>query len=258
MTSGFLYRAGTCILLMLLSAGANALELKARSDFSQRFELNASVSGIVSRVLVQAGQKVKQGDVLLELDKTPYQSVLNRAKAVVKSHEPARIQMQSELEKAQELFDRDSLSLIDLQIAENNLQKAEGQLDAVKADMLKAKLELQETSLRAPVDGQVLAIHTHRQRYINPNVSEQTLVTLVDAQKMLAIALLNPSEWNPALLGKAASISFRGKKYRGKVIELAYDQVNQSDTLPAFELKVLFVASGEIPANMLLKITIQE
>ena len=258
MTSGFVYRAGTCILLALLSVGANALELDARSDFSQRFELNASVSGIVSRVLVQAGQKVKRRDILLELDKTSYQSALNQAQAIVKSHEPAQVQMWSELEKAQELFDRDSLSLIDLQIAENNLQEAEGQLDAVREDLLKAEFDLQQTSVRAPVDGLVLAIHTHRQRYINPDVSEQTLVTLVDAQQMLAIALLSPSEWNPSLLGKAVLIRYRGKKYQGKVIELGFDRARQSDASSAFELKVLFVASGEIPANMPLKITIQE
>lgn len=258
MTSGFLYRAGTCILLLLLSAEANALELDARSDFSQRFELNASVSGIVSRVLVRVGQKVKKGDVLLELDKASYQSALSRAQAIVKSHEPAKVQMQSELEKARELFDRDSLSLIDLQIAENNLQEAEGQLDAVKADVINAELELQKTSLRAPVDARVLAIHTHQERFINPNVSEQTLVTLVNVDQMLAIGSLSPSKWNPALLGKAVSISYRGKKYQGKVIELGFDQASQSDPSPVFELKVLFVASGEIPANMPLTILIQE
>ena len=83
-------------------------------------------------------------------------------------------------------------------------------------------------------------------------------MTLVDSQQMLAIASLSPEGWNPALLGKTVSINYRGKRYQGKVIELAYELTRQSNTSPAFELKVLFVASGEIPANMPLTILIQE
>ena len=258
MTSGFINRIEISFLLLVLSTQASALQLNARSDFLQRYELNAAVTGIVSEVLVKNGQIVKQGDVLLTFDKTLYQSAVDRAKAMFKLHEPAQIQMQSELEKAQELFDRDSLSLIDLQQAENSLQEAEAQLDAVREDLFKAEFELQQTSVRAPVDGLVLAIHTHRQRYFDPDVSDQTLVTLVDSQQMLAIASLSPEKWDLALLGKAVSINYRGKKYQGKVIEIAYDRANQSNASPAFELKVLFVASGEIPANMPLTILIQE
>ena len=258
MTSGFKNRIGTLIMLLICSTQVGALQLNARSEFVQRFELNAAVSGVVSQVFVQIGQRVNQGEVLLELDNTAYQAEVNRAQALIKSLQPAQIQMQSELEKAQELFDRDSLSMIDLQQAENNLLHAEGQLEAMKAVLQKAEYELAHTAVRAPIDGLVLAIKTHTQRFINTQVDNQTLVTLVDNREMLAVAPVSADNWHSSLVGKSAEISFRGKKYQGKVVELAFDHADKGSSEPAFEVRVLFVASGEIPANMPLIINIPE
>jgi len=128
----------------------------------------------------------------------------------------------------------------------------------MKARLLKAEYELAQTTIQAPIDGLVLAIQTHRQRFINTHVGEQTLLTLVDNLNMLAVAQLSPEKWNPSLVGKSAKISFRGKEYPGKVVEIAYDHSGQNSSESAFEVKVLFVASGEIPANMHLIINIQE
>lgn len=258
MIAGLMKKTGVFVSLLMISTQIVALELDARSEFGQRWELNSAVSGVVKQLSVNVGQTVKPGDILLALDDTPYLAAVNRAKAKIKSLEPAQIQMQSELEKAQELFDRDSLSLIDLQQAENNLQLAQGQLDAAQADLSGVEYALAQTVIRAPARAMVLAIHTHLKRYVNTAVSDQALVTLVDNQQMLATALLSAENWRPALLGKSATVSYRGKRYQGKVIRLGSELSSQGNASPGFELSVLFVASGEIPANMPLTINIQE
>jgi len=246
------------ILAVLFSSNVLALQLEGHTDFAQRLLLNLGESGYVAEVLVTSGQSVKQGERLLSLDQRRFQAALKRAQAMVKTRTPTHSQMLTELEKAQELYDRDSLALVDLQQAENNLKLAEGELDMAQADLNEAQLDLKQSSLHAPIDGLVLHLHTHKNRYINTQVVDHTLVTLVDNQNMVAIAGLTVEQWKPELVGKSARVDFRGITYTGKVIKVANDMKRQSPDQGWYELQVLFVASGEIPANMPVTIDIQE
>lgn len=239
---------------LLFSTQLFALELKGRSDFSQAYALNPAVSGIVSEVLVRQGDLVKRGDILVKLNATPYQAAVSAASANVTVREPTKTQMLTELEKAQELYDRESLALFDLQQAENNLQIAEGELAAAEAALQMAMFELNQTIIKSPDDLLVLKVDTYPQHYVNTEANERSLVTLVNHRQMHAVAYLGPDQWNPELVGKAAKINYLGKNYQGMVISLGYQRDSGSD---GFELRVLFVASGKIPANMPVTIDIQ-
>ncbi len=244
--------------LFLLSTQLFAIELKGRSEFSKVYALNSAVSGIVREVRVQPGQTVKRGEVLLKLDTTPYRAAVASANAKVATREPVRDQMQIELEKAQELYDRDSLALVELQQAENNLQIAEGEFVAAMAALQLAKFELNQTTLEAPDNLLVLKVNSHPYQYVNTGVSDRPLITLVNHHQMMAITFLGPDQWNPDLVGKSAQVNYLGKNYQGKVTLLGYQRDIESNGSDGFELRVLFVASGQIPANMPVTIDIQE
>ncbi|MCP4492220.1 MAG: efflux RND transporter periplasmic adaptor subunit [Gammaproteobacteria bacterium] len=243
---------------LVLSSQPQALELEGRSEFSKRVMLNVAVSGFVDKIAVQHGQLVKRGQVLLTLDQSHYQLMVDQARASVAALEPELAQMQSELDKAQELFDRDSLALVAMQQAEYNYQIAQSRLEIEIGKLKDAELDLQHTQMRAPIDGVVLRINTHVSRYINAQVSDPTLITLVDNRAMLAVTSLTSDQWDLALVGKNARIVYRNKFYPGRVLAVDYDQATQSTNSPTFELRVLFVASGEIPANMPVTIQIQD
>ncbi len=243
--------------IFLYSTQLHAIELRGRSEFSRVYALNSAVSGIVREIQVQPGQLVKRGDVLLKLDATPYQAAVEAANAKVTIRVPVRNQMQIELEKAQELYDRDSLALVELQQAENNLQIAEGHLAAAEAALQLTKFELNQSTLKAPEDLLVLKISTHPNQYINTGVSDRPLITLANHREMMAITFLGPDQWNPDLVGKPAQVNYLGKIYPGKVIGVGYQRDAEANGSDGFELRVLFIASGQIPANMPVTIDIQ-
>ena len=235
-----------------------AVELKGRTDFSELYSLNSAVSGIVSEVYVSAGQEVKRDDVLLKLDDRPFQAKVAAAQAIVTMRKPVRNQMLTELEKAQELYDRDSLAQVELQNAENDLQIAEGELAAAEAQLQLAAYEFSQSTITAPRDLLVLDVNTHARQYINTEVSDQALVVLANHHEMLAIAYLGPDQWEADLVGKSAQIDYLGRKFRGKVVSLEYRRRARPDSPDGFELRVKFVASGKIPANMPVTIDIQK
>lgn len=244
------------IVVVFYSSPLLALELKGRTGFSEMYALNSAVSGVVSDVYVSAGQLVKRDEVLIQLDARPFRAKLAEAEALVIMRKPVRDQMLTELERAQELYDRNSLARVVLQDAENKLQIAEGELAAAEAKLQLATYELSQSSVTAPDDLLVLDVNTHARQYINTEVSDQALVVLANHREMLAIAYLGPDQWNADLVGKSARVDYLGRKMQGEVISLEYRRRPNPDSPDGFELRVKFVSRGEIPANMPVTIDI--
>ncbi len=112
--------------------------------------------------------------------------------------------------------------------------------------------------MHSPLDGRVLQLHTNIDQYIDPAVNGEPLITLVDSQHMLAIALINSEQWNYALMGKQATIQFGKKAFNGQVSYLGYQRIEQSSGLPAYEIYISFQTDELIPAEMPVTISISE
>jgi len=63
---------------------------------------------------------------------------------------------QLELERAEELYDRDSLSQVALKTAENVLTEADGAYQVAIADKVLAEYQLKNAAITSPFNGQVL------------------------------------------------------------------------------------------------------
>jgi hypothetical protein len=93
---------------------------------------------------------------------------------------------------------------------------------------------------------------------VDPSVDSSALITLVSANSMNVVAVLNSDQWSPDLLNKKATVSYRGKVYQGKVSELGYQRVQQSGGLPAYEVPIVFSTEDMIPAEMPVSIEIKD
>lgn len=243
---------------LLFAPASQALTLNGNTGFGSVLNVNASVSGIVQSIKVKAGQRVKKGDVLLVLDNKPHKARLDRARAIEKSLLPAVQTAELELERAQELYDRDSLSQVELKNAEIVLAQAEGSYQAASADVVLAKYQLANTIIYSPINGRVLQLHSNNLQYVDPAVSVDPLITLVESRQMKAIALVNSDQWDQALINKKATVQYREKQYEGKVNYLGYKRIKQSSGLPAYEIHVVFKTDSLIPAEMPVKIEIKD
>lgn len=243
---------------LLYCPGSLALTLNGYTGFASTFDISASSSGMVVLVNVKPGQRIKKGDVLLTLDATLHQARLAGSKAIEKSLLPAVETSRLELERAQELYDRDSLSQVELKNAENRLAEAEGEYQAAQAESAVAGYYLNNTVIRSPVSGRVLQVYTNLAEYIDPAVNTKILVTLVQSRKMKAIALVNSDQWNPQLVNKKATVTYAKKIFNGKVSYIGYKRIKQSSGLPAYELHVTFETDWLIPAEMPVSIEIED
>ena len=77
----------------------------ARTQAVQSVEVKARVSGFLTKVLVQDGADVKEGDVLFQIDDRPYKAALDQAKATLSRARASLDLAQATLVKAQADYD---------------------------------------------------------------------------------------------------------------------------------------------------------
>lgn len=241
-------------LSLLVWPSAQALTLEGVTEFAAIYKLNAATAGVVSSIKVKPGQRVRKEQVLIELDATPHRAKLERALARERSLLPDVEIAQLELERVQQLYDIDSLSQVDLKNAENKLTRAEGAYQAAQADTTLARYQLEQTIIRAPVDGRVLQIKVNDAEFVDPSQSLAPLMILVESRRMKAVGMLNSSQWNPALSDKAATVTYQKQRLKGIVSYVGFNSDGQSS---AYEVHVIFDTERLIPAQMPVSIDIK-
>ena len=118
-------------------------------------EVRARVNGYLQSIHFQDGQMVKKGDLLFVIDPRPYEAALANAEAAVAQYQ-AQVELATrQLERTEKLRGKDfvSASTYDQRVQEK--QSAQAQLDAARAQVRTAKLNLDYTRIHAPVSGRV-------------------------------------------------------------------------------------------------------
>jgi len=245
-------------LLLLISAPLQALTLNGFTRFGELVPLNAATDGVIQRILVEPGQRVSRGDLLLQLDDRPHRARLAQARARAERLKPPLQTAELEFERAQELYDRDSLSTVALQQAESRLAEARGAYEAARAEQQLAEYDLEQTRIRAPLAGRVLRLETRVGQYVNPRVSLSPLLILARTHNMLAVATLASEQWSQALIGKDARVVYRGRNYRGRVEEIGLERISRGSGLSGYPIRIRFDTDSLIPADMPVTIEIAE
>ena len=250
------YRLVLILSGLLLSLSAQALSLQGRTEFAEPMQINAATAGVIRNIAVKPGQIVKSGELLIELDDTPHQARLNKAKGLQLSLAPAVTTAELEFDRAQELYDRDSLSQVELTMAESRLSLAQGEYQAATAEVERYAYELSQTRIKAPAVARVVAIMANHGYYLDPAVTGSPVLMLASANQMRATALIDAQQWSPALLNRKARVSFNGQSFPGVVDQLGLIQSDPANAKPAYELHVLFDNRRMLAAGLPVSIEI--
>lgn len=139
----------------------------------------ARVSGNVRTVAVVDNQRVKQGDVLVELDPADYRSKAEAARATLELQKANLRLAESELKRAKALYEQDVSSAERYDKAVSTAEIARAQVKLAEEQLRQAELNLGYTRIIAPSDG-----------YITKK-SVQTGNQVKDSQPLMAVVELN-------------------------------------------------------------------
>ncbi|MGC2121323.1 MAG: HlyD family secretion protein, partial [Xanthobacteraceae bacterium] len=135
----------------------------------------ADVSGLVSDVFVHDNEKVSKGQKLFRIDQRRFQYALEQAKADVASHQTTLDQAQRDLTRNKSLT---SVAVTQQQVehAQQAVDEARAQLDEANAAFDVAELNLERSTVLAPVNGIVTNLDLLPGRYVNAGAPVFALV----------------------------------------------------------------------------------
>ena len=157
-------------------------ELPGRIAPTRIAEVRARVPGIVVSRNFEQGSEVKAGDVLYQLDAHPFEIELQATEAALAKATAVLNQEAQNAKRAEALAPSRAISQAQLDTAIATLRQAEADVAARKADVARAKLNLDYTMVRAPISG----------RIGRALVTEGALIAQSDATNMATIQRLDP------------------------------------------------------------------
>jgi len=130
-------------------------------------DIYPSVSEEVTEVLFSAGEDVKQGDILVQLDNRQEKLAMQLAEV--------------QLKDAQRLLDRYELAVKEGAVPESEVDSARGDFEAAQVGLEQAKLALEDRQIKAPFNGIVGIPNID----VGDRVDTSTLITGIDARNVL-------------------------------------------------------------------------
>lgn len=153
------------------------------------------VEGLITRIFVKSGDKVRTGDPLVQIN-------ADRQVAVVRSTEASRAGTEADaaywrlqLKRMEALVDAGAISKQEFEQAQNSLRTAEARLAALDAQLREGRVQLQFFRVEAPQSGIVGDIPVRT----GDRVTTSTVITTIDLHDLLEAYIQVPLDRSPDL-----------------------------------------------------------
>ena len=147
-------------------------------------DVNATISAQVSGYLITRnyteGSIVTNGQVLFQIEPAPFQAALDKAKAQVDQSIAQRDKYALDVKRYRPLAASEAISQQELDNAIQNEKTAEAEVEAAKAAVETAQLNLNFTTIRSPVDGLAGLAKAQVGNLIGPSTGQLTTVSKLE------------------------------------------------------------------------------
>jgi membrane fusion protein, multidrug efflux system len=160
-------------------------EFIGRIQAVNRVALVARITGFLEKRLFTEGAEVKNGDLLYEIERPPFQAVVDAAQATIEQLEAQHRNALLTLQRAQALLNTPAgqQSNVDAALAAQRALAA--QISGAQAQLETAQINLGYTEIRAPIDGKITSTAVTEGNVVSPTTG--TLATIVSQDPMYVL-----------------------------------------------------------------------
>ena len=163
-------------------------EFIGQTDSSRPVEIRSQVTGILKERFFSEGRDVKKGERLYQIDPLPFQAAYLSAKAKVAQAKARLVQAQQNLKRVQPLLAEQAVSQKDVDDAMAEVLSARAALEGANADVVKAKFDLDNTLIVAPIAGRIERSKVFEGRLISAQTDLLTMIHQLDPMYVYASA----------------------------------------------------------------------
>ena len=154
-------------------------EYSGRLEAVKTVDVRARVSGYIDSVHFKEGSIVKKDDLLFVIDPRPFKAALDQAQGQLASAKAKHQLAVWELTRAKSLLEQKAYSqeTYDQDLATE--RQAAGDVEAAKAAVEAARLNLEFTQVKAPISGKIGRIDVTEGNLISGGTAQSTLLTTI-------------------------------------------------------------------------------
>lgn len=188
-----------------------------KSQVGAEVKVGSRVSGVVAKLRVGVGDRVRKGDVLAELDDAQW-----RARVASLDAELASAAAELEYARADlwrmERVPAFSVSQVDER--RRNARVREASLGQVRARLDEARIQLGYTRITAPISGTVASVSTYEGETVAADFTAPTFVTILDQARLEVQAYVDEHDIGKVHVGQPVTLrvdAFAGAALEGRV-----------------------------------------
>jgi RND family efflux transporter MFP subunit len=218
----------TTVQLVTPAEASTVLTATGYTVADRRASVAAKIVGRVVELHKDEGDSVKQGEVIAVLDSAELRAALRQAEAAVQEAEATLADAEREAARQTKLFEQDLTSEAARDAAQTRRDVAAAQVNTAKAAAEAARADLEQTVIRSPITGVVIAKNIEVGEMVAPGgfTSQQStgaIVRIADLASLEVEADINESYIARVRPGQPATIrvdAVPDKEYHGKLRQI--------------------------------------
>jgi HlyD family secretion protein len=201
-------------------------------------QVGSLVSGTISKLGADFNSAVKQGQIIAQIDATRFKAAVAQSDAALKSAEAALVhadvavrEAKIELDRAKPLFEQKVIGGADMDAARSKYDQAvadrasaDAQVAQARASLGVAKVDLQNTTIRAPIDGTVLSRAVDIGQTVAAAMQAPVLFTIAqDLSRMEVHAAVDEADVGKLHEGQDATFTvdaYPGETFPGTIFQI--------------------------------------
>src|SRR5262245_65672083 len=168
-------------------------------------QVGSQVAGIISRIYVDFNSPVKKGQLLAELDPTPFKLQVQQRMADLQQSQVQMRNAEVQFNRSQRLLSEQLVPAADFDSAKANFEAMKAQVDQATAALQASQTNLSYTNIFSPIDGVVVARQYDIGQTVAASFQAPTLFTIAeDLTKMQVQADVDQSDISRVSVGQTA------------------------------------------------------
>lgn len=188
-------------------------------------KISARVAGKILKLYAEEGDRVKKGQLLVELDQEQYQAAFERTESTLLSMRANEKKLKSDLIRAKDLHEQGLMSEAEFEAVQASYEAAESNTRQAQASVKEAKDALAKTRLHADMDGTVSRLNKEEGEIaLGAQFQEDVIMIVADLTKMEAAIEIDENDVINVSMGDTAEVeidAFADTTFNGVVTQIA-------------------------------------
>ena len=197
-------------------------------------DVKSRASGEITELAVETGQLVRRGTLLARVDRRVPQNRVSQAEAAAEVAQARFRNAEAQLRRAKELFASRAITEQELETTTLDVANSRASVISTSIDLENAKIALEDTEVRAPITGTIIAQNVSRGTVISSPVSDvgggTVLLKMADLALVQVKTYVDETDIGKLRVGLAANVmvdAYPNRPFQGEILKIE----PQADTI---------------------------